>query len=66
VSTTKNAISRRVALRTTLQAAAGAALMIGFEVPRAKAANEKPVVKARSRSAIRSPKWGRASQLLCR
>lgn len=39
-----DAISRRTALKTTLKTAAGAALVIGFEVPPAKAANEKPVI----------------------
>ena len=43
-SITTNAISRRTALKATLQTAAGAALVIGFEVPRTEAANEKPVV----------------------
>ena len=43
-TSTTNAISRRTALRTTLQTAAGAALVIGFEVPRSRAASEKPVV----------------------
>ncbi len=44
MSTTTNAISRRAALKTTLQTAAGATLVIGIDVPRAKAANEKPLV----------------------
>jgi isoquinoline 1-oxidoreductase beta subunit len=43
-TTTTNAISRRTALKTTFQTAAGAALVIGLEVPRGKAANEKPLV----------------------
>jgi isoquinoline 1-oxidoreductase beta subunit len=41
---TANAISRRAALKTTLQTAAGAALVIGLEAPRTKAEGEKPVV----------------------
>jgi isoquinoline 1-oxidoreductase beta subunit len=38
-----NTLSRRTALKKTLQAA-GAALVVGLELPRVKAANEKPVV----------------------
>ncbi len=40
---TTNLVSRRTALKKTLQAA-GAALVVNFEIPRAQAANEKPVV----------------------
>ena len=46
MSTMTNAISRRAALKTTLQAAAGAALVVGFDATtsRAQAAAEKPLV----------------------
>jgi isoquinoline 1-oxidoreductase beta subunit len=44
MSTINNAISRRTALKTSLQTAAGAALVINFDVPLTKAADEKPLV----------------------
>ena len=44
MSTTSNVISRRTALKATLQTATGAALVIGFDVQRAPAAETKPVV----------------------
>jgi isoquinoline 1-oxidoreductase beta subunit len=44
MSTTKNAITRRAALKSTFTTAAGAALVIGFDAAPLKAAYEKPVV----------------------
>jgi isoquinoline 1-oxidoreductase beta subunit len=44
MSTTANAISRRSALKATLQTTAGAALVIGFDVQPVQAAETKPVV----------------------
>jgi len=44
VSTTASVISRRTALKATLQTAAGAVLVVGFEEERAPAAETKPVV----------------------
>jgi isoquinoline 1-oxidoreductase subunit beta len=43
VSIASNDISRRAALKNTLHAAAGTALVIGVDVPRAKAEDEKPI-----------------------
>ncbi len=46
MSAAQSTVSRRTILKTTLQtgAAAGAALLIGFDIPEAKAAPDKPVV----------------------
>ena len=44
MSTLTNAISRRTALKTTLQTTAGSALVLSLDMRQARAADEKPLV----------------------